>query len=338
MESPKLLEQLRATLGGHDLAGRFAVVRGLHGLVASVCGVSFSLRFAPTGSAEQIGEAIRTPPAADSELLLVVVPSMRDPGLRLCAEARVAWIDLAGNAQIEGPGVYVSIRGRERPQPRGRRPAPFSARASRVAHRLLLEPHARPSPAELASDSGVALSMVLRAAARYEEAGFLQSDGGRPRRYSLVSPDGLLDAWRADYDFSRHTVTKGHVAARSGQELLENVVGAYASAGQAYAATALAAAWLLAPHAGFRLVTLYVEHPPSPDILEPLGFREEPRGANLWLAVARDSEPLERSQETRGIRHVSAVWAYLDLKGHPERSEEAAEELRTQCLRWGRSG
>jgi hypothetical protein len=337
VKTQQALNRFADMIGQRVAPGRFSVGQGPLGATATVHGVPFALEFAARGSTDQILSALRRLQACGAVRGLVVVPKMGETGARLCEEAGVSWMDWAGNAQIEAPGVLVSIRGRVAHGPRGRPPSLFAPRASRLAHALLLDPTRTPTQAELASETGLGVAVVASTMARYEEAGFAVHDGGRPRRYALIGPDQLLDAWREDYSFARHTTLAGHVAARSGRDLLERLSGALAAA-IPYAVTALAGAWLMAPHADFRLVTTYVEGWPHPDVLESLGFREEPRGANLWLVVPRDSEPLERAQETRGIRHVSPVWAYLDLKGHPERSEEAAEELRRQRLRWGRIG
>jgi hypothetical protein len=95
-----------------------------------------------------------------------------------------------------------------------------------------------------------------------------------------------------------------------------------------YAATGLAGAWLQAPFATFRLVTLYVREWPSEDLMAGMGYREGVRGSNVWLVQPRDDAVFEGGGVRQGIRHVSALQTYLDLKSHPERSDEAAEEMR----------
>jgi hypothetical protein len=104
--------------------------------------------------------------------------------------------------------------------------------------------------------------------------------------------------------------------------------------GVGYAATGLSAAWLLEPFAMFRLVTLYLRQWPTSGLLEQVGFREEPRGANVWLILPRDEGVFYGEDVREGIQHVSAVQTYLDLKAQPERADEAAEELRRKRLSW----
>ena len=99
-----------------------------------------------------------------------------------------------------------------------------------------------------------------------------------------------------------------------------------------YAATALPAAWLWTRYAGFRLSTVYLSTPPSAGLKKELGFREEARGANTWLVVPNDEGVFDGVEIVDGIRCVHPVQAYVDLKNHPERATEAAEELRRRLL------
>ena len=108
--------------------------------------------------------------------------------------------------------------------------------------------------------------------------------------------------------------------------------------GVEHAATGLAAAWALTRFAAFRTATLYLPTDPSPALLEQLGCREDPRGANLWLAVPNDTGVFQGAVEKDGIRCVHPVQVYVDLKDHPERATEAAEHLRTELLNWRHHG
>jgi hypothetical protein len=127
------------------------------------------------------------------------------------------------------------------------------------------------------------------------------------------------------------------MVARTGEELLERIAREFESREVSYAATGLAGAWLIEPFAMFRLVTLYVQAWPPADLLETLRFDDGPRGANVWLVRPRDEGVFYGGGVRDGIRHVSAVQVYLDLKAQPERSEEAAGQLRSKHLVWSDS-
>ena len=95
---------------------------------------------------------------------------------------------------------------------------------------------------------------------------------------------------------------------------------------------ALPAAWLWTRYAGFRLSTVYVSTLPAAGLKDELGFREEARGANIWLVVPNDGGVFDGTELVDGIRCVHPVQAYVDLKNHPERSKEAAEEIRRRLF------
>jgi len=67
---------------------------------------------------------------------------------------------------------------------------------------------------------------------------------------------------------------------------------------------------------------------PSATLLAALSFREESRGANVWLVVPNDDGVFQGTQTKEELVCVHPVQVYLDLKGHPERSAEAADRLR----------
>jgi hypothetical protein len=52
----------------------------------------------------------------------------------------------------------------------------------------------------------------------------------------------------------------------------------------------------------------------------------------VWLVVPNDEGVFDGAAEREGVRCVHPVQAYLDLKDHPERSAEAAQQLRRKLL------
>jgi len=149
-------------------------------------------------------------------------------------------------------------------------------------------------------------------------------------------PRLLLDAWREAYQFSKHTLLQGHVAARSGDALARFVGDTLAAEKIDHAATGLAAAWQMNHFASFRIATFFLHSEPTATLKEKLGYREDTRGANLWLVVPNDEGVFYGTEERDGLRCVHPVQAYLDLKEHPERAAEAAERLRSELMNWKR--
>ena len=294
----------------------------------------FAIEYKSAAGADLVGAGLnalrRRRAKGDDVVPLLVVPYMGEVGKALCRQNGVSWLDLSGNADITAPGLRVRVEGRpNRYRSPGRPPDIFAPRSSRIARVLLLQPDRSFTQADLAQEAGLNPGTVSRLVGRYEEAGFVRRDrAGRATQVRVADFDLLLDAWRQASDFSTHEVRKGHIPSRSGMELLRRVAGTFEHRDVAYAATGLASAWLLAPFATFRLVTVYLSSWPARDVLGGLGFRDGEAGSNAWLVLPRDKGVFDGGGTTQGICHVSAVQTYVDLKGHPERSDEAAVELR----------
>lgn len=261
---------------------------------------------------------------------VVVVPFMTDMGRQLCAERGVSWFDLSGNADIRGPGVRIYAEGKpNRFKRRGRPSTVFAPRSSRVVRALLMA-KAPIVQRDLSELSGLDEGFTSRIVGKLIDDELVERlpEGGLRTR----DPGVLLDAWRQEYNFEKHAILKGHVTARSGDDALKMIGAALRTKRVEYAATGLGAAWLLAKFAGFRLSTFFLSQEPTDDVLKAIGFREDERGANLWLVVPNDDAVLVGAADVEGIRCVHPLQAYLDLKAHPERSAEAATDLRRRLF------
>jgi hypothetical protein len=258
-------------------------------------------------------------------LRVVVIPHITAGLESTCAQYRINWIDLAGNASIRGGGVMVHVRGRPSAiAKRGRPSSVFERRSSRVARALLINPETKWSVAECARVAGLNVGHVSRILARLTEDELLVRDD--QKRFEVRDPRALLDAWWEAADFSKHVIVRGHIQGRSGEEVLQKAAAQLREKNVPYAATGLPAAWMYDRFAMFRLVTLYVQEW-SPTVSSALGFREEPTGANTWVVLPADDGVFAGAREMDGIRCVHPVQVYVDLKDQPERAGEAAEHL-----------
>jgi hypothetical protein len=262
---------------------------------------------------------------------VLVVPYMGEIGRRICGEAGVCWLDLSGNAHLVAPGLRAHVEGKPNKFKRPGRPrSVFAPKSSRIARWLLIHRQRSFTQRELAEATGMDEGFTSRIVRRLEEQEFVTR--GERGAVRIRNYDAMLNAWREAYDFSRHTILRGHVAARSGEEILRRLPEQFRRWSLRHAATGLGAAWLWTHFAGFRLVVFYVAESLEEDLRREVGFHEEERGENVWLIVPNDMGVFHGSSRRGGVECVHPVQAYLDLKGHPERSEEAADHLRKELL------
>lgn len=261
---------------------------------------------------------------------LIAVPYMGSMGLGLCRAAGVGWLDLSGNAWIVAPGLRIKIQGEpNRFRRRGRIASAFAPKSSRITRWLLVHPGRALRQRQIAQATGVSVGLTSRTVGRLVDDGLVSRDS--KSRIRVRDRPGLIDAWYEAYAFEGHEIVRGHVSARTGDDLVRRLGSILEERGRDYAATGLGAAWLYSRFALFRTATFYVTEPVTL-LARELGFRDETRGANLWLVTPRDHGVFEGGTVQSGVRCVHPVQVYLDLKGHPERAKEAAERLRSDLL------
>jgi len=308
-----------------------------HDGIIAVGPFTFVVEWKGSGLAAQVATAVeqvqRHAVDIDGAVPVVAVPFMGEAGRERCAEADVEWLDLSGNARIFAPGLRILVEGKPNQfKRRGRPSSAFAPKSSRVTRWLLMHPNEPLTQREIARATDIDEGYTSKIVSKLEHDGLIVKD--QSGAIKARDPDLLLDAWREDYDFSKHHLVRGHVAARSGDALLRQLVGSLQKASAEFAATGLAAAWLLDRFAGFRTTSLYLAKAPTPELLDSLSFREDERGANVWLVVPNDEGVFHGASEIEGIRCVHPVQVYLDLGAHPERADEAASKLRTSHLTW----
>lgn len=307
-------------------------------IVASAAGQTFTVEVLRVSAAGPVpARAERAAEAAKAlhgrAIPLVAVPFMGESGKRACKRAGASWFDFSGNAHIIAPGFRVIVAGRPNQfRGRGRPASAFAPKSSRIARFLLMHPDQTATQREIARATSVSEGFISRIVARLEEEHYVVRD--ERGALGVKDPQLLFEAWQEQYRFSKHSVVPGHVAARSGDALTRFVSDSLKAAEVEHAATGLAAAWQLTHFATFRIATFFLDAEPGEALRDKLGFREDPRGANLWLVVPNDAGVFQGAEDRDGVRCVHPVQAYLDLKEHPERASEAAERVRAELLSW----
>lgn len=266
--------------------------------------------------------------------LLLVVPHMGDVGAEICERENVNWIDLRGNATIEMPPIRVYIRGRRNElelSPYSESESvvnPFSRKASRITQVLLTDPKHPWTRNELEQEAGLDKGYVSKITSQLLQHEYIeeQPKGGKNAALHVTNPLVLLDAWRENYKCER-PVAWGLIAAHDGTETVQRVVRDLSHARVGYAITGLGAADYYTHFGSFRRVDVFIAQPLPDDVVRRLNAGPDNRGRNVAIYV-EPASTIIGVQEHHDVRYASPALTYLDLGHLPERSSEAAEEMR----------
>lgn len=262
---------------------------------------------------------------------VIAVPALTEPRRAALRALGANWIDFAGNAHIRGEDIFIHVDGRSVPASVGRPASLFERRSSRLVRALLLEPARTWSVKQAAAAAGLEEGQTSRLLGRLRSQEFIERDASRA--YKLLDPARLASAWRDAADFRAHTIHPAHVVGRAGSEITLQVAETLRTQGVRFAATGLSAAWAYDHFAMHRLSTFYVEKAPTGDLAAALRRQNSGLdGANVWLVVPNDDGVFNGTRDVDGLPCVHPVQVWVDLKGHPERAEDAAEHMRTEAL------
>ena len=260
----------------------------------------------------------------------VVAARRMSPAAReFLADAGIGWADQSGAADIAVGHILVSREGRpsDRAQLRNWTPAVMA-----VAEALLCGTQATVAATEQAT--GLSTGSCTNALRFLTDEGLLTADAqrGRSSARRVDDPDRLLDAYAAAAEAAKPTPALQ--VGQQGRDLLEalgEVGKAWDSRGVGWAATAVAAAAVIAPLlTSVASVEVYVDADTSAGLdarAADAGLRPIAGGRLTLRPFPTTSVPrlAERHDDLR-----VAPWprVYADLRRSGVRGEEAAEHLR----------
>ena len=131
---------------------------------------------------------------------LLVAPYVTAATAQRCREIGLPFIDEAGNAYVDAPGLFVFVTGKRRPETAHTAPAvrALTPAGMRIVFILLHNPEMAGAPYRtIAQATGLALGTVGNAMADLEARGHLAPEHPGPRR--LLARDRLQDEWITHY-------------------------------------------------------------------------------------------------------------------------------------------
>jgi hypothetical protein len=242
------------------------------------------------------------------------------------------FVALSGSVRLVSRGLIIDRSDLRPPRHAARPPRrvdPFADRNSLIARTLLEEPGRRWGIREIAEAAGVSpgtASDVVRSLAAMGAVEFRRI--GRSAEFRVDDPTQLIRRWAAAYSWERNAVAA--FAPLMGEPLRflrrkHPILNSYR-----WALTLQAGASLVAPHATWERVHLYVAVPEPSELYEIAGREGWPHADDGRLVLMK---PYYRQSVWHGVRTVndlpvvSDVQLVLDLWHYPLRGIEQAEHI-----------
>jgi len=252
---------------------------------------------------------------------------------RECQKNGVGYIDLAGNCLLNFENIFINIDGRPNPYPESRPlKSIFSARSSRAIRVLLCNPGKEWTLSELSKEAIISLGQAFSVKKRLLDYELIEEEGkGKNMRFRLVSPEQLLKKWADNYDFRKNKIWNFY--SFDDVEKAEKKLADYLGENNIlYGFTLTSGASLVAPFVRYTRVYIYVKNNIE-KIAADLNLKQVSTGPNVTILEPYDEGVFYRLQDVKGMKVVSDVQLYLDLKSYKERGEEAASFILEQRLR-----
>jgi hypothetical protein len=294
-----------------------------------------------------VEEEVRDPhfnPRADGEVPVVVVPGRRPKNLENLRRTTNGFIAFSGAVFLRAPGLYIDrtdLPAVFQPQHDRVGGDPYTDKASRITRTLLSSSRRRRwSTQELAAEAGVDASTVSRTVGVLRARQLVRDESsgqGRRSRIWVPEPEALLQDWTRSYSWTNNRQLR--VAAPVGdprrfmrrmRELLP---------GDRWALSLQAGASLIAPHAEFDVIHVYVETQSLEAYALGKDWEETQTGKLCLLAPYYHQSVWDGSRVIDGQTVVGTVQLVLDLWHYPVRGREQAEHLIETVLKpiWNRS-
>ncbi len=268
---------------------------------------------------------------------------------RIAPKISAAWrskgqsfIDLKGHVFLELPGLLIDKTVRPQRIARQAQPHPvdpFADRASLISRYLLKHPPGQSwGVRELSSVTQVSLGTTSKIVRALEERHLVVvTRQGRNAAVSVTQPKQLFKAWASFYDWTRNLSFRVQAPVADPQEFLRMLPRKLPSASPKWAVTLQAGAALVAPHATWNQIHLYIKAktarglerfsldlnwPPAPDgrVTLMLPYYRE----SIWKDVHKHA----------AIPVVDDLQLALDLWNYPGRGREQAEYILRRKLIW----
>lgn len=239
----------------------------------------------------------------------------------------IGFLDLAGNAYINAPPVYIFIKGNKpaATEHTHREPAAYAAfqgAGLRIVFALLCAPHLASSTyREIADAAGVSLGSASRTLHALRDQGFLLETNQRTRR--LHNHQALIERWTLAYpEQLRPKTFLGRYSAADPEWWQDAALEPYRAAWGGEVAAARLTGYLVPER-----ISIHTRMPPA-RLMAGFGLRKDPAGD---VELHKSFWPPECDTDAPDLAPRLLIYAELLASGH-ERNIETARMLYEQGL------
>jgi hypothetical protein len=259
---------------------------------------------------------------------IFIAPYISEKAAQICQKEGIGYIDFEGNCLLSFRNVYIEHRGApDRKIVRRELRSLYTSKAQRVLRVFLNNTAKTWKTKDLALEADVSIGQVSNVMQKLKDREWVKqtSEGVK-----LATSKALLKEWSENYTYKRSKAIQ-YFSLKSVSEIENDIAEICKSNNINYALTGFSGAARFAPAVRYQRVMSYIEDI-NPDLTLQLGLKEVSSGANVMLMYPYDEGVFYGCKEIDGVRIVSPVQLYLDLKGITGRGEEAAEVIMNEVL------
>jgi hypothetical protein len=286
-------------------------------------GKSARLRLVPWGVA---------PPKSSREASVWVLRRAASSLRKQLRERDENFVDLAGAVRLRLPWLLIDRTDLEpvRLQTKTETRNPFSDRGSLVLRTVFAAgPEKVWSVRDLADASGVSLGLVSYVSSALAQRGLVRVQAvGRTKQMQITDPVAVIEQWTREYYWKKNTAVAFHASVGSAERFLRRLPEMLKE--HRWALTLQAGASLVAPHATWGLIHVYIDAA-NTDELIAIGERQRWEAAEggkvVLMAPFYKKSAWHGVQRIKSVPVVSNLQLILDLWHYPIRGREQAEHL-----------
>jgi hypothetical protein len=260
---------------------------------------------------------------------ILAAPYLSDTSRQICKEAGIGCIDLAGNAFLSFRTIYIDRSNRPNPFAVTRiSKSVFSPKSSRILRVLLSNPSKKWYVENMSKEAGISIGLTSRVKQVLLAEEWIKEED---KRFYLAKSEEVLAQWVNNYSYEKNLMFSFY-SSLSEDQLEATIKNECEKRKYRYGLALFSGARKIAPFVRFMRFFSYIDGDIE-EIANALQFKKVETGANVTILQPYDEGIFYGLQEINGIKVVSDIQLYLDLKSYKGRGEEAAQAIFEQRIK-----